>query len=264
MAVGKNKRLSKGGKKGGKKKVVDPFARKEWYDVRAPSMFTTRTIGKTLVNRTQGTRIASEGLKGRVFEMSLADLNKDEHDFRKFRLVCEDVQGKHCLTNFHGMSFTRDKLCSMVKKWQTLIEAHVDVKTSDGYLLRLFCIGFTKRHQNQNAQRKTCYAQHTQVRAIRAKMIEIMSKEVSTAELREVVSKLIPDSIGRDIEKACHSIYPLHDVYVRKVKVLRKPKLDLGKLMEMHGDSAGAKTTDAAGQPVDRPEGYEPPVQEAV
>jgi len=63
--------------------------------------------------------------------------------------MVEEVQGKNCLTNFHGMNLTRDKLCSMVKKWQTLIEANVDVKTSDGYLLSLFCIGFTKKRQNQ-------------------------------------------------------------------------------------------------------------------
>lgn len=35
---------------------VDPFTRKDWYDVKAPSMFAVRQIGKTLVNRTQGTR----------------------------------------------------------------------------------------------------------------------------------------------------------------------------------------------------------------
>jgi small subunit ribosomal protein S3Ae len=34
---------------------IDPFTRKDWYDVKAPSMFATRQIGKTLVNRTQGT-----------------------------------------------------------------------------------------------------------------------------------------------------------------------------------------------------------------
>ncbi|GLH04314.1 hypothetical protein R5R35_009592 [Gryllus longicercus] len=263
MAVGKNKGLSKGGKKGVKKKIVDPFTRKDWYDVKAPSMFSTRQIGKTLVNRTQGTKIASDGLKNRVFEVSLADLQSDtdgERSFRKFRLVAEDVQGKNVLTNFHGMDLTTDKLRSMVKKWQTLIEAHVDVKTTDGYLLRIFCIGFT--HKDSMSQRKTCYAQHNQVRQIRKKMVERITQEVSSCDLKEVVNKLLPDSIAKDIEKLCQGIYPLHDVYIRKVKVLKKPRFELSKLLELHGDGKGS--TDEPGAKVDRPEGYEPPVQESV
>ena len=62
--------------------------------------------------------LASDGLKGRVFEVSLADLQNDEQSFRKFRLISEDVQGKSVLTNFHGMTMTTDKLRSLVKKWQ--------------------------------------------------------------------------------------------------------------------------------------------------
>lgn len=47
-------------------------------------------------------QIASEGLKHRVFEVSLADLQGDEdHAFRKIRLRAEDVQGKNVLTNFY-------------------------------------------------------------------------------------------------------------------------------------------------------------------
>ena len=53
-----------------------------------------------------------------------------------------------------------------------------------------------------------------------------MQREVSMGDLRMLVNKLIPDSIAKDIEKACQGIYPLHDVHVRKVKLLKKPKLD--------------------------------------
>lgn len=59
------------GKKGVKKKVVDPFSRKglyllpsiarsppngsaDWYDIKAPSIFEVKNVGKTLVNRSQG------------------------------------------------------------------------------------------------------------------------------------------------------------------------------------------------------------------
>ena len=62
--------------------------------------------------------------------------------YRKVKLCCEDVQGTSVLTNFHGMDLTRDKLCSLIKKWQTLIEAQVDVRTTDGYLLRIVSFVF--------------------------------------------------------------------------------------------------------------------------
>lgn len=62
------------------------------------------------------------------------------------------------------MDFTTDKLRSMVRKWQTLIEAHVDVKTNDGYTLRMFCLAFTKKRQGQI--KRTAYAQSSQVRAV--------------------------------------------------------------------------------------------------
>ncbi|XP_065186579.1 small ribosomal subunit protein eS1-like [Sycon ciliatum] len=261
MAVGKNKRLTKG-KKGAKKKIVDPFTKKEWYDVKAPSMFEKRNIGKTMVTRTQGTKIASDGLKGRVYDVSLADLQGGEEvAFRKFSLICEDVRGKHCLTNFHGMNMTTDKLRSLVKKWQTMIEAYVDVKTTDEYTLRLFCIGFTAKSHPKTQVRKTNYAQSSQVRAIRRKMVDIMTKEVQQADLKDVVNKLIPDSFGRDIEKACQSIYPLHNVFIRKVKVLKKPRFDVNRLMELHGESA--TTGGDSGAAVDR-DNYEPPVQAEV
>ena len=49
----------------------------------------------------------------------------------------EEVQGKNCFTNFHELDMTTDKLRSLVKKWQKLIEAAVQVavhvETIDSY-----------------------------------------------------------------------------------------------------------------------------------
>jgi small subunit ribosomal protein S3Ae len=246
MAIGKNKRLTKG-KKGGKKKAVDPFLRKDMYAIKAPSMFAIRNAGKTIITKTTGTKIASEGLKGRVFEISLADLNgKDEaQGYRKIRLIAEDVQGTNVVTNFHGMDMTRDKVCSLIKKWQSLIEAFVDIKTTDGYYMRMFCIGFTMKAKNQS-DKSTCYAQAGHIRKIRQTMFEVMTAESEKCDLKEFVSKCIslPESIPAEITKRCNSIFPLQNVFIRKVKMLKKPKFDLVKLMELHsgeGEDQGAK-----------------------
>jgi len=250
MAVGKNK--LKGSKRGGKKKAVDPFSKKDWYEIKAPSMFSVRNVGKTLVTRTQGTKIASDGLKGRVFETCLADLNQDEDQaHRKIKLRCEDVQGRNVLTNFWGMDFTTDKLRSLVRKWQSLIEAYADVVTTDGYRMRLFCIGFTKKRQNQ--LKRTCYAQSAQVKAIRKKMVEIMTREGSACDMKELVQKFIPESIGKDIEKSCVGIYPLTNVFIRKVKIIKVPKFDVTKLMDVHGDYSGEEIGKAVERTTEEP-----------
>ena len=210
MAVGKNKRLTKG-KKGGKKKIVDPFTKKEWYKVSrtfkdlnliplfrsrphpssrtvwsarlwspaplVPSLpLTVSAAASTRSTRLISTVTSPPTVNSGKFSFFLFFLEFSPFE-PHFSLVCEEVQGDACLTNFHGMELTRDKQCSIIKKWQTKIEAHVDCTTTDGYKLRLFCVGFTKRRQNQI--KKTTYAQTAQVHAIRKKMMDIMRREVS-------------------------------------------------------------------------------------
>merc|ERR1712125_1937 len=97
--------------------------------------------------------------------------------------------------DFHALCLTRDKLQSLIRKWHTLIEAHADVKTTDGYLVRLFVIAFTQRRPDQ--VKTNCYAQSAQIRKIRAEMVEICQAEASKGSLRDLVKKLIPGSIGK-------------------------------------------------------------------
>ena len=209
------------------------MAKKEWYDVRAPNQFKERNVCKTLVSRTSGLKIASEGLKGRIFEANLGDLNGNQDEgYRKMKLRVEDVQGDKCITLFYGMDITRDKLCSMIKKWKTLIECNVEVNTTDGYKFRVFCIGFTRKQANQH--KKTCYAQSSQIHAIRAKMSSIIQEEISKCDLASLATKLSTETIGARIQKECNRIYPLENTMIRKVKMLKSPKVDIAKLMEQH------------------------------
>jgi small subunit ribosomal protein S3Ae len=127
-------------------------------------------------------------LKGRIVEASLADLQKDEDQgHKKMYLRIDEVVGTSALTNFHGLDLTADKYRSLVRKWQSLIETNVEVKTLDGYVLRIFVIAFTRRRPHQ--LRKTTYAQARQGKLIRKKMVEIVQNE-SNCELRDLVQKL--------------------------------------------------------------------------
>jgi small subunit ribosomal protein S3Ae len=232
MTAGKNPRNFK--KKGNKKKLAHPFIKKEWYNVLAPSIFETGKPTLTPCNKTAGQKHAVDSLRGRVFEVCLADLQNENHEsaWRKIQLQIEEVKGFDAFTNFYGMDITRDKLCTLVKKWHTLIEAFVQAKTADGYLLRMFCIAFTRRHKKQ--VRATCYAKNSQQKLIRQKMMEIMLNEITKNSLQAVFKKLLTDQVGKQIQKECNKIFPLENVLIRKVKVLKKPKFDLTKLMELY------------------------------
>ena len=147
-------------------------------------------------------------------------------------MVVEDVDGKTLKTSFYGMDLNRDKLCQFIKKRQTLIEAFVDVKTADGYFLRVFVIGFTRSVPGQIC--KTSYAKSSQIKAIRKKMTDIITKEATSGNITEFVKKLITEVVVEKISKECFKIYPLNNVCVRKVKMLKKVALDSVKLDELY------------------------------
>ena len=144
------------------------------------------------------------------------------------------------------MDMTSDKLRSLVRKNQTMVEAYSDVRTTDGYLLRLFSIGFTQRRQNQT--KATSYAQSAQARQIRKKMTGVMQREASKSDIQQLVIKLSTDVMGRAITRQCQAIYPLQNVYIRKVKVLKAPKADGTRLLELHGGAELIKQFDQAAQ----------------
>ncbi len=59
--------------------------------------------------------------------------------------------------------------------------------------------------------KRTCYAQSSQIREIRKKMTEIMTREASSCDLKELVGKFIPESIGMPSQPCPTTLHLLTD-----------------------------------------------------
>ena len=201
-------------------------------------MFVNRKFTKSPVNQSAGKKLSSETLKGRVFEVNLGDLNgSGALTYKKIKLIVEDAsesKNRTALTNFYGMDTTKDHLCSLIRKWHTLIEATVDAKTSDGFLLRFFPIAFT--HRGKFQLKATTYAQRSQVKQIRRKMVDVITKEVSKSTLKDLVVKLIQEKIPTEITQQAKKIFPIFNCIIRKVKTLKRPRFDITQLLSIQSD----------------------------
>lgn len=211
-------------------------------------MFQERNFTTSPVNVTAGEKFSNEAMKGRVYTVSLGDLNQASAH-KKIKLVVDeeaDKGSKIALTNFYGLDTTRDHLCSLIRKWHTLIDCFVDAKTNDGFLLRLFVTCSTKKGKKQ--QKATSYAQNSQIKQIRKIMSTVIVKEVKKASLKELVPKLLTDVISEDITKKAKKIFPVQNCIIRKVKTIKRPRFDskqynnnnyflVTQLLSMHAES---------------------------
>ena len=81
-------------------------------------------------------------------------------------------------------------------------------------------------------------------------MVEYMRTLGAKGDLKSFVKILITAECGKGIEKECHMVFPIKECYIRKLKVLKKPKFDVIVLMKWHtgekaGDTPAADTGEA-------------------
>ncbi|TBT96489.1 ribosomal protein S1 [Hamiltosporidium magnivora] len=214
----------KGAKKGSKKKVTETFTKKDWIDLKLPNTFVTRVAGKALVTRSLGKQNVEQDLVGKMFCVNQSDLcpDNEENSFRKFKFVIDSVKGKDAISTFNGMEITSDKHKGIIRKWHTLIEGYLDIKTKDNFYLRVFMIAVTKRRSD--SLKKTSYAHSSQVRQIRKIMFEVIKEEIEDCDISKITKKLMNEKIGKEVEKRSGVIIPIQNCHVRKVKVIKRIK----------------------------------------
>uniref|UniRef100_A0A3Q2UZB3 Uncharacterized protein n=1 Tax=Haplochromis burtoni TaxID=8153 RepID=A0A3Q2UZB3_HAPBU len=162
---GKKKERKKGGR-GTETKYGESWRGKKRTGVKAPLMFSIQNLCKTPVSRTQRSRIVSDGVKGEVFKV------RHEQPYQPPQ---------------HGPDPCKDAV-PWSRSSRSLL---LNMKPTNGYLLCLFWVGFSKKHTNE-LRKTTCAYQW------------------SVNDLKKAVNK--------ETKKVFSCICPLHDVPIRKFK----------------------------------------------
>lgn len=243
--MGKNQVRSKTSKK----VKTDSFLKKEWRHVYIPGFFGKRDIGFTVSHKCARGKTPGDYVNDRCFELSHGDVAEEQsHSYRLFKWKSIDVQNDDVLTYFAGMRVTRDKLCSTLRKYRTLVEAQADVRTADDFIVRIFAISFTKLI---NTNKKACYAQQSKRREIRDIMIKNMTEKVQSSTIPELCKTIIEETIEKKIAEDCKGIMQIDPVLITKIKVLKAPVLSSEQLKKVHQGRSVAPV--AAQRPADQP-----------
>lgn len=240
-----------GGKKGKntRKRRADAFEKKRWFSLRIPRI--RGMDGKknstfkwlTPANKTARGIIVEDRLRDRVCEIRLADLcTADENDeaflSTKILFRIAGVDGDDCLLDLHGLELTRDKQCSLIKKKISIIEANVDIKSSEGYTFRVFLICFTKKQMDDQVK-ETAYPKSSQIKNMRKKMIECVQEKLQNSTWQDAFEKIITQKLEKDVEKHVKRSYSsIRDLLVRKVKLLDRPKEDQKRIQAYYEEQA--------------------------
>lgn len=214
---------NKGSKKSKSRGKENRFSKKQFFNLCTPGFFPVTTHGKTSHPRTKSKQDLSSYLLGRTFNVNQGDLNgQNTETHRNFCFKVEKVRGSDCLGAFNGMYLSSDRVNSLIKKWHTMIDAHLDVTTSDGSIWRFFVVAVTKRMPNQ--LKTNSYCQSSTAKKIRKIIFEVLAEEVEGLDVEKVVKKLSTESIGKEIESRCEHLFPITAV-VSKVKPIKNMRI---------------------------------------
>jgi small subunit ribosomal protein S3Ae len=185
---------------------LDGWKSKEWYNIEAPVYLNRAIVGNTMAGD-------PSLLLGRNVETTVGELTNDmTKNNTKVILRISNVVGDIATTDLMGHELTTDYIRSIVKRQTSRIDANVDVKTKDGYIIRVKPTCFTIKR-----------ARSSQIKAIREMMVEIVKRRASESDFETFMQEAILGRLSATIYRQAKFIYPLRRVEIRKTQVEKMP-----------------------------------------
>ena len=152
-------------------------------------------------------------LIGRNVETTVGELTNDmTKNNTKVILRINNVVGDTATTDLMGHELTTDYIRSIVKRQTSRIDANIEVKTKDGYVIRVKPTCFTIKR-----------ARSSQITAIREIMIEIVKRRASETDFETFMQEAILGRLSAGIYRQAKFIYPLRRVEIRKTHIEAMP-----------------------------------------
>jgi small subunit ribosomal protein S3Ae len=185
---------------------LDGWKSKEWYNIEAPAYLNRVVVGSTMAG--------DPGLLvGRNVETTVGELTNDmTKNNTKVILRISNVVGDIATTDLMGHELTTDYVRSIVKRQTSRIDANIEVKTKDGFVIRVKPTCFTIKR-----------ARSSQMMAIREMMVDIVKKRASETDFETFMQEAILGRLSAAIYRQAKFIYPLRRVEIRKTQVEAMP-----------------------------------------
>ncbi len=185
---------------------IDGWKSKEWYNIEAPVYLNRSIVGNTMAGD-------PSLLIGRNVETTVGELTNDmTKNNTKVILRINNVIGEIATTDLMGHELTTDYVRSIVKRQTSRIDANIEVKTKDKYVIRVKPTCFTIKR-----------ARSSQMQAIREMMVEIVKKRAAESDFENFMQEAILGRLSATIYRQAKFIYPLRRVEIRKTQVEAMP-----------------------------------------
>ncbi|RBI64326.1 30S ribosomal protein S3ae [Halomicrococcus sp. NG-SE-24] len=180
---------------------------KRWYTVHAPEQFDREELGDTPADE-------PNKVLGRTIETTLGDLTNDASENNtKLTFKIEDVGSDAAYTEFVKHELTRDYLRSLVRRGASKVEAYVTVLTTDDYRVQIQPVAFTTKK-----------ADHSQEKAIRRQMIDMVREAGEERTFDDLIDSIVEGRLSSAIYGEAKTIYPLRRVEIQKTTLEARPE----------------------------------------
>jgi len=180
---------------------------KRWYTVLAPEQFDRAELGETVARD-------PEQLYDRTIETTLGDITDDAGENNiKLTFQIDDVGSDTAYTSFVRHELTRDYLRSLVRRGSSKVEAYITVLTTDNYRMQIQPAAFTTKK-----------ADHSQEKAVRRTMIDLVEEAAEERSFSELVDSVVQGRLSSAIYAEAKTIYPLRRVEIRKATLEAHPE----------------------------------------